>query len=228
MKEGLATFLESYRDETWEPGYDDYKEHLIALNRIVRESGAPLEGNPFYYHHDIAADRPDVRRINRRRNIALYASTGESLLEIGFNAGHGCLLALTVNPSLRYTGIDIGWNPYAAPCGSYLKSIFKDRFDLIIADSREVLPRMRRASTMFDLIRSDAGHDFDTAQSNLLHCVEMVRPYGVILVDASTGDGSHFLLDAMIDFHCARGAVRRVQLGRLWHGAGDVLLQVPK
>jgi hypothetical protein len=39
------------------------------------------------------------------------------------------------------------WNPHAAQCGSYLKTIFKDRFDLIMGDSREVLPRMCRANS---------------------------------------------------------------------------------
>jgi hypothetical protein len=89
------------------------------------------------------------------------------------------------------------WNPYAAPCGSYLKTVFKDRFDLNMGVSPEVLPRMRRANPMFDLIRSDAGHDFETGQSNLLHSIELVRPDGVILVDAWTGDGSLFILDAI-------------------------------
>jgi hypothetical protein len=228
MNEVSAAFLEKFRDAAWEPGFDAYKMHLVAINQIVRESGAPLEGSPFYAHHTIPGDRPDVRRINRRRNIALYASTGETLLEIGFNAGHGCLLALSVNPSLRYTGIDIGWNPYVERCGAYLKNVFKDRFDLIIGDSREVLPGMRRAKMRFDLIRSDAGHDFDTAQSNLLHSIELVRPNGVILVDTYSGDDSLFILDAIIDFHCARGVVDRVRLGPLWHGAGDVLLRVSK
>jgi SAM-dependent methyltransferase len=220
--------LERCRDEAWEPGFDAYKEHLAALNQIIRESGAPLEGSPFYYHHDTPADKPDARRINRRRDIALYASTGESLLEIGFNAGYGCLLALTVNPSLRYTGIDIAWNPYTEPCGAYLKSAFGDRFDLIIGDSREVLPRMCRDHASFDLIRSDAGHDFGTAQSNLLRCIELMRPNGVILVDVCRGDSNLFILDAMVDFYCARGAVSRVTLGCLWHGVGDVLLRVNK
>jgi hypothetical protein len=228
MNVDLAAFLEKFRDEAWEPGFDAYKNHLIAINRIVRESGAPLEGNPFYPHHTIPADRPDARRIHRRRNIALYASTGETLLELGFNAGHGCLLALTVNPSLRYTGVDIGWNAYVRPCASYLKYVFGDRFDLVIGDSREVLPSMRRAKRIFDLIRSDAGHDFDTAQSNLLHAVELVRPNGVILVDADAGGESLFILDAMIDFQCARGIVSRVTLRPLWRGPGDVLLRVHK
>ncbi len=227
MSEGLAAFLENFRDDAWEPGFDAYKDHLVAINRIIAKSGAPLEGSPFYRHHEIPADRPDARRINRRRNIALYASTGETLLEIGFNAGHGCLLALSVNPSLRYTGIDIGRHPYVEPCATYLKNVFGDRFDLVIGDSRAVLPGMRQAKRRFDLIRSDAGHDFDTAQSNLLHAIELVRPQGVILVDTYIGDESLFILDAMIDFHCARGIASRVALGPLWRGAGDVLLRVP-
>jgi hypothetical protein len=228
MKDGLEAFLEKFRDETWEPGFDAYKKHLVAINQIVAESGAPLEGNPFYVHHAIPGDRPDVRRINRRRNIALYACTGETLLEVGFNGGHGWLLALSVNPSLRYTGIDVGWNPYVGPCGAYLKNVFKDRFDLIIGDSRELLPAMRRAKKKFNLIRSDGGHDFDTAQSNLLHAIELVRPNGVILVDTYIGDDSLFILDAMIDFHCARGVISRMSLGPIWRGVGDVLLRVSK
>jgi hypothetical protein len=228
MDANLASFLERFRDEMWEPGLDSYKSHLAAINKIVRESGAPLEGNPFYPHHTVPAGMPDATRINRRRNIALYASTGETLLEIGFNAGHGCLLALTINPSLRYTGVDIGRNAYVRPCASYLKTIFGDRFDLVLGDSREVLPGMRRARWVFDLIRSDAGHEFDTAQSNLLHALELVRPNGVILVDTYAGGDSLFILDAMIDFHCARGIVSRVPPGPLWRGAGDVLLRVSK
>ena len=37
------------------------------------------------------------------------------LLEIGVNAGHSALLALSANPSLAYHGVDLDGHGYTAP-----------------------------------------------------------------------------------------------------------------
>jgi len=223
----LQRLLEKFQDKNWEPGFDSYREHLARLNGIIKKSGAKLEGNLFYYHETpVIPDTPDPRRRNKRRNFAFYVATGKTFLEIGFNAGHSCLLALSVNPALSYEGIDIGRNAYTEPCFEYLKSAFGARVELTIADARTVLPGLRAAGKKYDRIHVDGGHDLAVAESNLMHAIELIGPGGVILFDCGLGDGVYEPFVALVDYHCARGDVSRVTLDRMWPGVGNVLLKV--
>ena len=87
------------------------------------QSGVPLEGNLFTEHFqpEIPAVPIEAFR-NKRSNYALFCAAGSSLLEIGFNAGHSCMLALSANKDLVYTGVDIGMHAYTQPCFEYLRS----------------------------------------------------------------------------------------------------------
>ena len=86
---------------SYNPQYDawpaQFLDHLRHLNEIASGTGEPLEGNLCYFHcqQDFKYSPPDPRR-GERRETFLRALAGRSrLLEIGFNAGHSTLLALT-------------------------------------------------------------------------------------------------------------------------------------
>ena len=151
-----------------EPFLGEYIQHLEALNALVKASSGPFEGSIFYEDQSINfSPIPNRTFIAKRKNWAFFCLCGTSLLEIGFNAGHSALLALTANPMLRYIGIDLGGHPYTTACFEYLHSIFNDRVQLLIGDSRTVLKTFPQKSRQFDLASVDGGHDFEFVTSDL-------------------------------------------------------------
>ncbi len=218
-------FITNFQKQDWEPGFPAYTTNLIELNKIIRSfDTTKMEGNLFYKQYpEQIEDQPDRTFINKRRNFALYVSLGTKLLEIGFNAGHSCLLALTVNPKLRYVGVDLGAHPYTRPCFEYLRSVFGDRVELLLSDSRDAVPHLGLDGD-FDLYHIDGGHGFDLARTDLINVLHMCKTNQVILFD----DVGAYHLDALIDIFSAKGMVSRVPLNRLWAGNLQVLLRCHK
>lgn len=220
----LERLLRRFADPAAEPLPDVGHRILATLNASVMAHASRLEGNLFY-HHDAALPlpaAPDPSRRHKRRNFALYAASGDSLLEIGFNAGHSALLALSVNPRLRYTGVDLGRHAYVRPCFAILRDAFGDRVELIEADSRVALPALVAARRRFALFHIDGGHGLETAQADLHHVLDLGDMGQVVLMD----DVHNPILDALVDWHCVRGDVARVALSRLWAGQEQALLRV--
>lgn len=222
----MQDVLAGLRDPEWEPALDAMRETLAQLNEVVARVGEPLEGNLFYHHRASLPlpPEPDPSRRHKRRNFALYAATGDSLLEIGFNAGHSALLALAADPGLRYCGIDVATHAYTRPCFEVLRRRFGERVELREGDSRVVLPRLREAGRRFALFHIDGGHGLDNAQADLRHVLALARPGQVLLMD----DVHDPALDALVDWHCVRGDVSRLALSRLWAGTEQVLLRAER
>ena len=209
----LEKFIHQNADRSWEPGYEEYREHFAALNRIVVESGVRLEGNLFTEHLcDAPPDRPAEVFRNKRSNYAMFCTGGLSLLEIGFNAGHSAMLALTINKDLRYVGVDIGIHPYTEPCYEYLRSVFGARVRLHIGDSRDVVPSLRRQRERFDLYHLDGGHGFDIAHADLCNLLDFADEGSTLLVD----DTNDHRIDAMCDYYVLQGQMMPMQFSRIW------------
>jgi Methyltransferase domain len=217
----LEAFLSLTAIEDWEPGFDEYREHISNLTRIINKVVGPspeqwqkLEGNLFYEGGVFPvpeAPLPMYRR--KRQNFAVYVSSGTKLLEIGFNAGHSAMLALTTNRRLHYVGIDIGVHAYTVPCFDYLHSVFGERVNLLIGDSREVLPRLSKQSAWdFDLFHIDGSHGFASAESDLCNILNIAKRADVILFD----DVDFKILDALCDYYVLRGLVARVAIPRIF------------
>jgi hypothetical protein len=206
--------IHKFFDPDWEPAYELYREHLAALNGIVAGFGCQLEGSLFNKHMitDVP-QRPDPEFLPKRRNFALFCTGGDSLFEIGFNAGHSCLLALTINPDLRYVGVDMGYHDYVQPCFEYLRQNFGDRVQLHLGDSREVLPVLREHGLgQYSLYHLDGGHEFGTAHADLTNILAMSQQPATLLFD----DTGHADLDALCDYYVMRGRLARIQFNRLW------------
>ena len=209
----LERFINLVSDRSSEPGYEEYQEHFAALNRIVVESGALLEGNLFAEHlRQEPPERPVPVFRNKRSNYAVFCSGGQSLLEIGFNAGHSCMLALTTNKDLVYTGVDIGMHSYTAPCYEYLKAAFGDRVRLHIGDSRDVIPALRRYHTRYDLYHLDGGHGFNIAHADLCNLLDFAEAGTTLLVD----DTNDHLINGLCDYYVLQGQITPISLGQLW------------
>ena len=206
---------------------DEFFTCLRQINRLVRASGSPLEGNIFYKHHDDGFDKlegADPARVAKRRNVHRALIWKRSLLEIGFNGGHSALLALATNPELRYTGIDIATHPYVRPVAEYLASVFGSRFELIEGDSRHILPYLmtHRRDRTFDVFHVDGNHGIPVCRSDISSCLCL------------PGAGQHLILD---DTNAAQimniyfeyvslGYLATETLGGTWEGKANTLARI--
>ena len=207
------TVLSLITDPEWDPALTIEPEHIGVLHQIVDESGEAIEGNLFTLHQQQPLPaQPELSLRGKRRNFALYVTGGRSLVEIGFNAGHSCLLALSVNPSLRYVGVDLGEHAYTDPCFRYLQSVFPGRVELVTGDSREVLP----LAGQFDRFHVDGGHGLEIAASDLRAVISMAAPNSTILVD----DINQRHISAICDWHELQGNLTSIAINSLWTDTG--------
>ena len=155
----------------------------------MKQSGEPLEGNIFYADLDerYVDQPPEIGLAPARRNAWRAVRFKERLLEVGVNAGHSALLALSSNPRLEYYGVDIMSHAYTAECVDFLKGEFPGRVHLFTGDSREVLPWLvgRRAELAFDIFHVDGGHTDEVCRSDMGNCIRI----------AGGERGRHVLLD---------------------------------
>ena len=203
-----------------------FQRRLAQLNAVVARSGEPLEGNIFYPDLDpnFQTLAPAESLAPARRNVWRASRFKRRMLEVGVNAGHSALLALSANPRLEYYGVDILVHRYTVDCVDFLTGEFPGRVHLYPGDSREVLPWLaERAEELdFDLFHVDGGHTDEVCLNDMTHCVRM-----------GTGlKGRHLLLDDVhaswiFDIYCefvARGELTTETFFDDWEDAGRNVL----
>ena len=214
------------RDTLDEVLSDAFQCRLHALNAIVARSGESLEGNIFYVdgERDYAGSAPTPGLAPARRNVWRAARFKTRMLEVGVNAGHSALLALSSSRGLQYYGVDIMSHAYTTECVDFLKGEFPGQVHLFPGDSREVLPWLveRAAELGFDLLCVDGGHTSEVCFSDVSNCIRMAR-----------GEkGRHLLLDDVhaswiFDIYCefvARGHLTTETFYGDWEEAGRNVL----
>jgi hypothetical protein len=167
------------RDSLDEVFADAFRTRLWRIGDVVGKSGESLEGTIFYRDLEAcyADELPAAELAPARRNVWRAVRFKERLLEVGVNAGHSALLALSSNPRLEYYGVDILSHAYTAECVDYLKGEFPGRVHLFPGDSQEVLPWLvnRRAELTFDIFHVDGGHTSEVCQSDMTNCIRIAR-----------------------------------------------------
>ncbi len=166
-----------------------FMRRLEALNRLVAQTGETLEGNIFYLDEekDFLARPPEASLTPARRNVWRATRFKRQMLEVGVNAGHSALLALSANPALVYHGVDIAMHAYTEPCVTFLAAEFPGRVHFWRGNSREVLPYLaeRRSDLDFDIFHVDGGHTDALCRADMDNCLRIAR----------RGRGKHLLLD---------------------------------
>ena len=146
-----------------------------------------IMGNIFYenFIETGVYSKPLEKFFDRQRNFCLSIMSINRYLEIGFNAGHSALFALLLNPGIQYIGIDNNFNGYTKKCAEYLKTEFKDRFELILGDSRELLPLLKfnKSMSKIDLFYVDGGHGEEICRSDIANCISMASKGSMLLLD---------------------------------------------
>jgi Methyltransferase domain len=214
------------RDTLDEVFAEGFRLRLERIAELVKQSGERLEGNIFFgdLKDHYVDEPPDPDLAPARRNVWRAVRFKERLLEVGVNAGHSALLALSSNPRLEYYGVDIMSHPYTEPCVDFLKGEFPGRVHLFTGDSREVLPWLvsRRAELAFDVFHVDGGHTDEVCRSDMGNCIRI----------ASGGRGRHVLLDDVhaswiFDVYCefvSRGDLTTETFFGDWEEAGRNVL----
>ena len=103
-----------------------------------------------------------------------------SVLEIGFNAGAWCEVVLKAHPTLKITSVDLGSHDYVAVAKEYIDKTFPDRHELLLGDSREVIPKITKK---FDVIFIDGGHFHGIPEADILNCKELAYPHTTLIID---------------------------------------------
>jgi hypothetical protein len=232
---GKMASAESYRIEKQsEHPTPSFRRHLAELNRIVLASGSMLEGNIFYPDGTVVKNPAVIRnneippdRIHRRANVISAVQGRRIILEIGFNAGHSALLILEANPEIRYIGIDIGRHAYTAPCASYLKASYGNRFDMHFGSSTDILPEFiaNEACNDIDLVHVDGGHTEAVAFADLNYVIRMSRQPGLrryLIVDDTQMPP---ILAALSSF-VSQGVLRSETVGSTWRGRNNLFFEI--
>jgi len=148
-------------------GYKGFRE-LMSLG----DKYNPIEGNigkypkkMIFYINLISSMKPKV------------------ILEVGFNSGISCCLALNniASDSFVYS-LDLGEHDYCEPAMAILKKYFSN-FHIIFGDSKKTLKDFLAKNIFFDLCFIDGGHDTETCKNDIECCILRLKPNGIILID---------------------------------------------
>ena len=159
----------------------ELSKHVSALASLVRASGELFEGNCMYEHGTFNL-HPDL--IDKQKNLVEVSRDKQRIVEIGFNAGHSCLLFLLSNPTSTIQVFDLGDHEYTAPCFNYLQGQFPGRLEIIYGDSMNTLPLFIKETRMkYDLFHVDGGHETETARADVLNCSKLAHAGSLVIYD---------------------------------------------
>lgn len=150
--------------------------------------GDKPEGNIYTYHLSV---QPNPGLEHKQYNFSQFFRLRELLdkklgapplrvLEIGFNTGFSALLMLLAHTTLSITCVDIGAHPYVGLCANVLNNDFPGRLEMIMEDSRKVLPKL---TGPYDVIHLDGDHSPETVREDFKLALAMSRPGTIWIVD---------------------------------------------
>lgn len=177
LKKHLEPLL--MKDVTYDSKQNEMTEHVRNIQKIIEASGERLEGNIFGW--DKYDDYETGLFLNKRLNLFNFSKNAQTILEIGFNAGHSCLMYLLSNPNSTIHLFDIGTHAYTRPCFEYLNSTFPGRLQIVYGDSRVSLPAYEKK--IFDLIHVDGGHEEQIVRSDILNIHHFASKDTIIISD---------------------------------------------
>lgn len=166
------------KNEEYDFVLEQNKAHFESLERIVKETGENLEGNCFY--QDNTFIKPEELK-NKQKNLYSVGKLGGNILEIGFNAGHSCLLFLLANPYSKMFCFDICCHTYTQKCVNYLNENFSNRIEFYEGNSNETLARFKRND--IDILHIDGSHEYDVANTDFMLCRNIGKNDAIVIWD---------------------------------------------
>ena len=172
--------------------------HISKIKEIVEKSGQQCEGNCFWKHRTTETQE---ELSSKRTNLSNLSSKSKHIMEIGFNAGHSCLLFLLSNSKSKIVIFDINQHNYTRPCFDYLNKEFPNRMTFIPGDSIETVPKFIQEFPYlkFDLIHIDGGHDLEIVKQDLNNARLVAAKNHVIISDDDNIPHIHELHRKLVD-----------------------------
>lgn len=173
--------------------YDEIFEKLLD---IVKSTGEKMEGNCFYKHESFER----INDCNKEINLFSVGRKGKNIIEIGFNAGHSCLLFLISNPENKIDCFDICEHSYTKLCFEYLSECFPGRLNLIEGNSVSVLPQFKKEypDKWYDIVHIDGSHEFNDANCDFFNTLSMIKKESILIYDDVYIPQMKFLWDGYV------------------------------
>lgn len=199
---------------------DQRQRHLTALEKIVKDSGALLEGNSFYVHNSLKLFPQLLPKQVNLFHLGAGVPPGGKICEIGFNAGHSAMLLLLgreeqTEQSRTFTIFDIGSHPYTKPCVQYMKDAFLHvDFDYFEGDSITTIPKWIRERPKgiigtYNIVHVDGGHSVECITNDMRNADLLVNPAGgIIIVDDTNVD----YINTTVDSYLRTGKYRELDV----------------
>jgi predicted O-methyltransferase YrrM len=108
----------------------------------------------------------------------------QSILEIGFLAGHSAEFFLKLNKSLHVTSIDMAALLSVNAGKTYIDTHYKNRHTLVKGLSQDMLPNF--IGSEFDIILIDGSYHEKEVREDLLKCVEIASQHTLIIMNNVT------------------------------------------
>jgi hypothetical protein len=179
------------------------KNQLVEyLESIVRRSNVPFEGNCFYEDGSYNL-KPQL--LNKQLNLFWSGKQANlRICEIGFNAGHSCMLFLLGKEqeilkednitTANITIFDIMNHSYTKPCFNFIKDKFENnfKFELIEGDSIVTIPEWMNNNPnligQFDICHLDGGHAHTCVDNDFKNANLLLKVNGILIVDDTNDD----------------------------------------
>lgn len=174
---------------------DKYNKIADELVNIVKSTGEPIEGNVYTHHNNYNIYEYGK---DRRINLYLISKTAESILEIGFNAGHSALVFLLANSESVVYCVDICQHKYTKKCFDHLVSIFgPSRLKLFEGDSTQVVPSLCLEKSP-GLYHIDGCHYYHVAVDDMINCYNRAKNGDVFVLDDTNIPYLQHLFDSFV------------------------------
>jgi predicted O-methyltransferase YrrM len=198
----MAICSVDYYTNVLQNNYHHFHILLDIVKRYTNRDARAFEGNYFYNHQtfDFARDR------NKQINLYSIArmETTQSVLEIGFNAGHSTLLFLLANPTSKIYCFDTCQHNYTKPCFEYLSRAFPGRLELIEGRSGEQMEKYKASHSqlMCDVIHIDGDHELSNANGDFFRSLAYAKYKAFLIYNNVDMDWLRMLWDGYIrDLH---------------------------
>ncbi len=108
-----------------------------------------------------------------------------TILEVGFNAGHSAEIFLSHFPNASLTSVDINHHSYTPIGVEFFRRKFGAQYQFHEGDSKVVLPNLANMnpSRKYDFIYIDGDHSFQGCYTDIINCQKLATKDTILWVD---------------------------------------------